>query len=137
MFYALYFEHMINAIIDLAMTKKSISKKYKTEILRRTDNQGKYSWLLVLLGLPEFNDKHRKLILNVVDERNAFAHYKWNTTFDEEKEKKLFELLVACKKSVKYIKSYESRIGFSGQKNKLKKVLTNKSTRRKKTARVI
>ena len=57
-FFAMYFEHSINHIITHQLEKNKTSKKTKTELIRSININGKFTWLLEVLGLPKFNSKH-------------------------------------------------------------------------------
>jgi hypothetical protein len=77
MFYALFFEHSINDIINTECFRRNITTKSKNDVLRHVNLHGKFGWLRELLELPVFNVKHYKTIMKVADERNAFIHYKF------------------------------------------------------------
>ncbi|WP_040590660.1 hypothetical protein [Methylobacter marinus] len=125
MFYALYFEHAINSIIDAALTRNELCKKTKVAVLRNVDNSGKYTWLLEVLNLPPFNKKHSDIILKVASERNAFVHYKWNTDYQDVSVNELIQLIKSARQSVTYVKQYESRVNYKGKKGVLQS--TNKA----------
>lgn len=128
-FYAMYFEHSINNIITHALNKKKISKKTKIELIRAINISGKFTWLLEVIGLPNFNAKHIKNIINASSERNAFIHYKWNpapTTAKEREKKPGANFVNELRKSVTYFKTYESRVLYENKKGKLKNALSKK-----------
>ena len=77
-FYATFFEHSLNKIIDYQLREKQISKKAKNELIRSVNISGKCGWLLEVLNLPFFNSNHSKNIIELAERRNAFIHYKWN-----------------------------------------------------------
>ena len=125
--YAMYFEHGFNRMINHTLIEKGLSEKSKNELIRAVNIEGKCGWLLELLELPKFNNEHRKVIVEVSHERNAFVHYKWNpepfqpdTTGD-----KKTELIEKARKTVSYMKRYVSRVLYKGKKGDLKKALTN------------
>lgn len=123
-FFAMYFEHSINHIIDHQLNKKKVTKKTINELIRTVNIVGKFTWLIEILELPKFNDKHRILITKISNERNAFIHYKWNAKSDwtssssEKKEQKNF--IESIRKTVTYFKKYESRVLYENKKGKLK-----------------
>ncbi|WP_298529525.1 hypothetical protein [uncultured Christiangramia sp.] len=123
-FYALFFEHIINDIIFYFCITRKIQEKERKEITRSINISGKYSWLLQIFGFPKFKDKHLKTIKKLAEERNAFIHYKWTHSFSlnekidrEEKEidKREFQKI---EKTVRYTKAYNKKIRFEkGIKN--------------------
>jgi hypothetical protein len=116
--YAMYFEHAINAVIVKTLDKDGIKNKTKNEMLRSASLKAKLSWILELLDLPSFNEEHRKFILRVADERNAFVHYKFNAiNADEDTDKVVDILLSTVKKTVRYMKSYSTRVEYKGKKH--------------------
>ncbi|UTW44158.1 hypothetical protein KFE80_07005 [bacterium SCSIO 12696] len=124
--YVMFFEHSINSVITRALEKKEISKKSKNEILRSANLKAKLTWVLELLELPKFNEKHVKFILQIADQRNAFVHYKFNAyNVNDDKTAPLIEILNEADKSAKYIKTYEARVIYNGKKSTVNKKLSN------------
>ena len=122
--YALFFEHAINGVIVRALEKKKIANKTKNEILRNANLKAKLTWILELLDLPKFNVKHAKFIIKIADERNAFVHYKYNAHDAEtDTDEPLKELLKDVKKSIKYIKYYDTKVLYAGKKSAVRKKL--------------
>lgn len=123
MFYAMFFEHSINSIILRKLHERHFSRTTVLEIIRNVSIQHKITWLIQLLDLPKFNEKHRKVILAGAEKRNAFVHYKFPVVpeeleeLEELNEKKLAESL---RKTATYMKKYESQILYSGSKAKLR-----------------
>lgn len=116
--YAMFFEHAINAVIAKTLSEDGIKNKTKNEILRSAALKAKLSWILEILYLPKFNDKHKKFILNIAEERNSFVHYKFNAIHeDDDPNEKTDKLLVDIMKSVKYMKTYSTRVEYSGKKH--------------------
>ncbi len=123
-FYATYFEHFINEILDIWAKKNSIEYRISSSLIRRVTLEDKYTWVLKLLKLPVFNEKHWKTIKIVSEKRNNFIHYKYNsesanTSFnpkEEEWEKDYINILSA----VTYTKRYRTKIVFNGKKEKFK-----------------
>ena len=114
-FYSLYFEQTLNFIIYVQLIKNKKSPSLIKNIIKATNIEAKLSWVLELLNLPEINEKHKKIILLVSQERNSFIHYKW---LDDSNEinTKLFFKSYNINKTVIYLKKYESRIRFNGNK---------------------
>jgi hypothetical protein len=124
--YAMFFEHAINGVIVRTLEKKKIINKTKNEILRSASLKAKLTWVLELLNLPKFNEKHAKFILNIAEERNAFVHYKFNAYHaDKNIEEPLQTLLNDVKKSIRYIKNYDTKVIYKGKKSIVKKRVKN------------
>jgi len=122
-FYAMYFEHTINSIIATILRTRKISNKSISEVIRNAHSEAKFTWLLELLGLPKFNEKHKKIISEISSQRNAFIHYKFLPKTEHKGDSdKINELIKSAKKSVTYIKKYESQILYKRKKNQLKKI---------------
>ncbi len=127
-FYATFFEHFANSIIDIYCQRNKIDEKSKKEIIRSTSLDSKLSWLLMLFRFPKIKDNYFKIIRKLSDDRNAYIHYKWsaNPEFDLEpsdliaKDQNIRQELIEIKKVVRYIKAYESRISYKGKKEKIK-----------------
>ncbi len=117
-----FIEHTINSIIDLYFRENSVSEKYRIEIIRNLSIASKFSWLLVLMKLPKINSRILKSIIKIAESRNSFVHYKWKySNIDEDKiENKI--TLTEIKTTIKYLKTYESKIEFNGLKNQIKKI---------------
>ncbi len=127
-FYATYFEHELNGIIDELCMKKSISKKETNNIIRSVNLIGKLTWLPLLLGIPQIAIKHKNTILKLAGDRNAYIHYKHNPEPDEineNDEQKQQDDIKEIEKTINYFKKYISRTLYKNQKtqlvNKLKK----------------
>lgn len=128
MFYTMFFEHSINAIILHALHERHFSRQTEFEILRSVGIQQKFTWLIQLLDLPKFNENHRKVILAGAEKRNAFVHYKFPAAPDDVRDEALEELnekklAESLSKTAAYMKRYESRVLYSGIKGKLRKSL--------------
>ena len=128
LFYAIFFEHSLNSIIERVSSKKRIERKTITDIIKSVSIHGKTTWLLTLLEVPNLNDTHRSVILKVADERNSYVHYKWTPdpdndklyTENEQKEELFFKQI---EKTVTYLKTFESKIIFNKKKGHFKKNL--------------
>lgn len=120
-FYAMFFEHSLNCIIENECYKRKIDKKMQIEITKNINIQGKLTWLLALFGYKKFNQHHLVTIKKLIDNRNAFIHYKWQPIPDNNEDIKLqmdkeFEKI---KSAVKYMKCYEAFIFYEKNKGKL------------------
>ena len=125
-FFAMFFEHSINYLITHQFEKKKISKKKGIELIKSANIEAKFSSILEQLEMPKFSQSHKKTIMDIAKERNAYIHYKWISLTDSEesdKHTKTLNLISAVRKSVTYMKTYESRILYANKKKKLKDTL--------------
>lgn len=124
-FYAMYFEHTLNGLIENECQRRKIDDKTKSDIIRSVDIYGKLTWIPKLLGFKSFNATHLKTIKGLCDDRNAFVHYKWKPETDENEnsaDEKFHEnYFKNIKAAVKYMKQYESGIFFNGKKSTIRK----------------
>lgn len=120
-FYAMFFEHSLNFIIENECYKRKINEKMQKEIIKNINIQGKLTWLLALFGYKKFNQHHLVTIKKLIDNRNAFIHYKWQPTPDNNNDIKLQmdKEFKRIKSAVKYIKCYEATIFYKKNKGKL------------------
>ena len=126
LFYAIFFEHTLNSIIERICARNKINKKTTNDIIKSVSIDGKLNWLPKLLKIPEINNVHKSLIKKNADDRNAFVHYKFNPGHDDPKaedqeEKNRTANLDKLEKSFAYIKKYESRVTYDNKKGVFKK----------------
>jgi len=126
LFYAIFFEHTLNSIIERVCTRNKINKKTIVEIIKNVSIDGKLNWLPKLLKIPEINRTHKGVIKKNADDRNAFVHYKFMGGHDDPKielkeEEEKIAFLNKLEKTVAYIKRYESRVIYSNKKGHFKK----------------
>ncbi len=123
-FYATYFEHFINEVIDIWAKRNSIRYETSSSLIKRIGLEDKYTWLLDLLKLPKFKVIHFKCIKNISEKRNSYIHYKYkpeaaNASSEIKKtdwEKDYRNIL----KAISYTKRYRTKVVFGGHKNKFK-----------------
>lgn len=128
LFYATFVEHEINRIIIDICYKKKIDKKTANEIIRSTNMMAKLTWLPAILDIPKVNDNHKKVILKLSDDRNAFVHYKYNSLPDDietNQEQKQSAEIEEIKKTIIYFRKYSSRLLYKNSKTKVDKFLKN------------
>ncbi|UGB47226.1 hypothetical protein LQ772_08075 [Frateuria edaphi] len=130
LFFATFFEHSINHVIDASLKRKNFGNDVAKGLIRACAIRDKFGWVLELLSLPSFNAAHRKTIERVAEERNQFAHYKW-TGFKEPKAADL-SLLASAKKAATYARTYESRLIYNGNKTRINKLFPAKSPKSRK-----
>ncbi|MCK4265267.1 hypothetical protein KAW80_02825 [Candidatus Babeliales bacterium] len=119
-FYAMFFEHAINSVIDIITCREKWTENLKLKLLKKNSLEEKLTWVLELLHLPQFNEKYLNIVKNLVADRNAFVHYKYKPDLDihltvdqlNKKEEKTQKELNGILKAVNYMKKYESRITY-------------------------
>ena len=124
LFYATFFEHELNNIIVTLCRKKSIDKKTINEIIKSINLIGKLTWLPLIFDIPTVSEQHKKIILKIADDRNAYVHYKHNPQPDEidtNREQKNILELKQIQKTVTYFKKYVSRVLYGNRKTHLDK----------------
>ncbi len=130
LFHATFFEHIANSVISIGIERKSFPEKVRMEVLRNVNLAGKLSWMLQLLELPNFNDSHRKTILNLAEKRNAYVHYKYLPDPRDDRHpsinsKELEEELRAVRRAITYAKRYESLVRYGKSKKTTHKKVRN------------
>lgn len=137
MFFAMYFEHHLNSIICRSCELKEFSETEIKDLIKNVNIQGKLTWLPKLFGHRPINPTHRKTILLLAENRNAFVHYKWQdgevltkskamiaTPDKVEKEvERRQQFLLKIKAAVKYLKLYESTLLYNKNKARIKNAL--------------
>jgi hypothetical protein len=124
--YSTFFEHAINSIIVNALIVKGFDNKSKIEVIRSATLHAKFSWILKLLDLPKFNEKHMTTILRIAEKRNAHVHYKFSSqSIEYNNRDELTNLLSIVRKSVRYSKSYESKVLYGGNKGSVRNKISS------------
>jgi hypothetical protein len=75
-FYALWFEHAINATITTAMTRKGYSSDVIKPLVRKLSHREKATSPWAIAELPLISEEHLKLLDTIGSLRNEFVHYK-------------------------------------------------------------
>jgi len=133
LFYATFFEHALNEIINIVCSRKGIDKKTINQIIRSSSMTIKLTWLPLLLDIPIVIKKHKNIILKLSDDRNAFIHYKFNIEpddIDNNKEIKILNEISQIEKTITYFKKYSTKICYKNKKAKLKKIITDTLTQK-------
>lgn len=120
--YATFIEHTLNKIISIECSNKNIDSKTQTEIIKGVNIIGKCTWLFKLLGLQQIKQNYVKTILQISEERNSYIHYKWKPEPDIETEKtkkNADEKIENIKALIKYLKNYDTKHHYKGQKTKI------------------
>ncbi|MBL8004742.1 MAG: hypothetical protein JNL36_06575 [Candidatus Kapabacteria bacterium] len=126
LFYAIFFEHLINGFIDEVCNRKSIDKKAINDIIKSLKMEAKITWLLTLLELPPITSHHKKTLLKLNEDRNSYVHYKYNPEpdeFDKNKDLKIEEEFRQIEKTVTYFKKYVSKLLYNNSKTQIDKHL--------------
>lgn len=126
MYYGLFFEHQINSIIDDVLSARRLGPKTAIEVIRNVNLRGKLTWLPDILGLPALSSHHKKTIVDVTEARNGYVHYKYtavseNPLRDEERDSA--RLLGNAAKAASYLRRYEARLIWNGQKANVQKAV--------------
>jgi hypothetical protein len=125
-FYAMFFEHSLNGILENECQRRKFDEKTRTDIIRSIDIHGKLTWLPLLLGHKKLNPKYVRVIKKLADDRNSFIHYKWKVDLDDDtvlvSDSQITEEFKNIKSAVRYIKFYESHNFF----RKHKKIIRSK-----------
>lgn len=123
-FYATYFEHWINEIIDIWAKRNGIGYEVSSNLIRKLNLEDKYTWLLSILKLPRFKEIHIKNIKKISELRNNYIHYKYKSeainTPSEIKKTEWDNDFNNINKAISYTKRYRSKIVFNGNKSKFK-----------------
>lgn len=121
-FFATYFEHLINGVIQVRCTKDSISNVVYKELIRKVSLEDKFSWVLELLKLPKFKTQHWQTIKTVSDKRNSFIHYKYQAAQNQPdfEEREWEKLKPGLKSAITYSKKYQTKVIYQGKAKKLR-----------------
>jgi hypothetical protein len=108
LFYATYFEHQINSLIERICIKKGVFGEDTKQILRETAFRAKCTWLLKILDLAPVASNHLKVMTQVFEIRNSFVHYKWqaydiDSDYEIKEQLKITKILEEAEKSVIYL----------------------------------
>jgi len=129
LFYAIWCEHWINALIVNLGTRIKIQEKELILIIRELSFHGKLALIPTLFGLPKLNKKHIDKMLKIAEVRNGFIHYKWqgkSEDLDNQYRGEIKKVILEMHGTVKYLKSYEARHLYHGQKKLLRKIRSPK-----------
>ena len=122
LFYATYFEHTVNAVIDVAARRKKFSHRDVASIIKDIGMAGKTTWLLRALGLAPLSQFHRNTILKINEIRNSYVHYKWQPK-GSKIDSSAKEALKSVEKTALYIRRYTDRLMYGGQDKHLRKYM--------------
>lgn len=127
LYYAIFFEHILNEIVLFFCEKRKLSRKIINEILKNSNIKTKLTWLPIVLGAPKIKEKYVNIILRLCDERNAFIHYKYTPIrLDSNKKDENIDSITSNFKEIKscvtYFKNYQSRMKYNKNKGHIKKL---------------
>jgi hypothetical protein len=112
LFYAIWFEHKLNSFIALLAGKRGLSAKHTEVLIKETRYAAKGTALLCILGMPPLSNDHMNNVVNLMELRNSFVHYKWKPEKWERQtgvEKQRIALLDRIEKTVKYLQYFERK----------------------------
>jgi hypothetical protein len=120
--YATYFEHEMNSIIIAGRQRRKVEADIAKQVIRDLRFEAKSTYALALLGLPSLETAKRQSMQSIINARNAFVHYKWQShDIDSDPVDKqraaMREVLANCESVVKYLAEYEDRVFFDGKKS--------------------
>ena len=119
-FYAVWLEHWLNHMIQMAGPRRNLTENEILEILRHAKFESKATWILRLLGLRPIAKIHLQRMRDVTERRNAFVHYKWKSVdmdVDDSKERQDLKTLVEkIEGTVRYLRRLENQQIFGGKK---------------------
>ncbi len=121
--YAIWVEHWVNHLIQNLCLKKGLTEKEAAQIIRQSNFNSKITWLLKILEGKFLYTAHRKNIEDLIEFRNSFIHYKFNSLIDDklkESDNKLKIIINSFEKTVKYLINYENKHIYLKTKRKIK-----------------
>lgn len=124
LFYATWFEHWLNDMINTVGKRRKLSDREITQIIRDIQFRAKSTWLFRILNLKPINEAHLKRMQSIIDARNAFVHYKWkHVDIDadswEKDDEALASLISEAEKTVSYLRRLQNKQFFDGRKRKV------------------
>jgi hypothetical protein len=125
-FYAMWVEHILNDLVSVAVVRRGESDAVTKQIIRDVSVQGKFAWLLPLLGYARFSPAHAARLGKLTDYRNQFVHYKWSYTDMDtsgKADRELVEFLTQCRLSLQYLARYRDHETLAGSKTKLRRAI--------------
>jgi hypothetical protein len=131
LFYATWFEHWINGLMDRKAHQLKLSTEALKLLLRQTGFEAKLVCFPALAKLPRIREQHRKAVLRCAQLRNSFVHYKFSVGTRDDEEDRYKGAISAAEKAVKYLMRFEQRHIFKGAKHRLRKLLFSRSMTKK------
>lgn len=123
LYYATWFEHWINGVIMVCISKSGLfTQANAKDLIRGASLAAKFTCLPQLIGLPPIRKTHCDAVLHIAELRNSYVHYKFTLTDIEEwanESEKWKRSLLRAAKSVRYLVEYKNRHIFRGLKHKL------------------
>ncbi|MBL7074688.1 hypothetical protein ISS37_05540 [candidate division KSB1 bacterium] len=127
--YAVWTEHWINGIISSVCRRQGIKYSVIKDIIRSVSFIGKITWLLEIFNFKPLHNDHKLRMLQLMEHRNAFVHYKWkyfDPDQDDSNNDDITKILEDYDKTVKYLKSYQSKYILMGTKSKIRSMIKKK-----------
>ncbi len=116
--YATWVEHWVNGLINSLLKRRGLEESVTVEVIRDTPFRGKMTWLLQVLGAPSLDAGHLGKILNLVELRNEYVHYKWKS-YEEgvlaQRRNTLKMRVETIAATIAYLLDYEQALLYAGQ----------------------
>jgi hypothetical protein len=129
--YAVWLEHFVNhLVIDLC--HRQLSRESAAQVVRDLPIRAKLTWFPVTLGRKPLAKNHSTALLQLIDLRNEFVHYKWShdpLANDDRADERLERVLQRIELSIRYLVDYHDRQVLKGSRrlfNKLARDLAEK-----------
>jgi hypothetical protein len=119
LFYALWFEHRLNGIIDSLARRHGLNETEIESVIRHNRCKDKCARVLSNLGI-RLNAAHVEVILQLMRLRNEFVHYKWKSSNSNTQED---AVMARIEKTVNYIRRVEDKYLYYVQKKRTRKFL--------------
>jgi hypothetical protein len=124
--YATWIEHWVNHLVAVAAQRHGLQPCDTAELIRDVPLRSKLGWLSTLLRLKPIAPSHRKQMLNIVELRNSFVHYKWRTASDDsitESDRSFQAAVARFQKTVAYLHRYEAAQFLPVPKRKIRRAV--------------
>lgn len=134
LFYATYIEHQVNLIIAEACKQRRLSSQLTKTLLREANLKAKLTWVLQLLGERPITKKWIDRIGAVLEERNAFVHYKWPIMPDDPKKPRVDtrpDMIRSAELVVKFLRRHEDNVLHGGHSSRIKRAAKTAIKRRR------
>lgn len=128
LFYATWSEHWVNRIILLRSIGHGTPPDLATALIRGSRLELKIGKLWTALGMPRFERDLARRVAQVTEARNAFVHYKWPSSTDEEHSQSIKSKEVYAREAKSTIESLiklEDEVFYDGRTESIKAAFRN------------
>jgi hypothetical protein len=115
--YSTWVEHWLNDLIAAFLRRSQLDEDDVVRALRDIPIRSKIGWVLSFLKLPDLDHKVRNSIIQLIDNRNQFVHYKWKDqgrTVGREQERSFIDFVKSFEAIVDYLTEYEIQHLYGG-----------------------